>query len=234
MTDSKNTKNSGTSKNQSKVAKVQPKVLSNSLRLKSPHGFKSRQNVSTILNRLPFLRALNETQNQLLAIAPVWHQWCSSQESQDKTRSHISEFASLASINADELCICCTQSTIATLLKFKQSSLLEELHQKGFTHIHKVRIQMSLSRQTSSPQSTQHMYTPTNLSIPQTQSHIQESYIEESHSKEDKGSSTHSSKAWPKPSSASVKSIEATQSLIKNEQLAASLKRLAETLKKAT
>ena len=222
MTDSKNTKNSGAAKDQSKIAKVQPKVLSNSLRLKSPHGFKSRQNVSTILNRLPFLRALNETQNQLLAIAPVWHQWCSSQESQDKTRTSISEFASLTSINADELCICCTQSTIATLLKFKQNNLLEELHQKGFAHIQKIRIQMSLSTHASSQHSTQHTSAnQTNLSNQQT----------ESHSKEDKSSSTQS---WPKPSSASLKSIEATQSLIKNEQLAASLKRLAETLKKAT
>ena len=39
---------------------------------------------------------------------------------------------------------------------------------------------------------------------------------------------------WKKPSESAIKSIEITQSTIKNEQLATSLQRLAETLKKAT
>jgi len=68
----------------SQRAKAQPKILSNSLRLKSPHNVKRRQNVSTLLNRLPFLRTLNEAQNQLLAIAPVWQQWCSNQHIQNQ------------------------------------------------------------------------------------------------------------------------------------------------------
>jgi len=41
-------------------------------------------------------------------------------------------------------------------------------------------------------------------------------------------------KQWKKPSASAIKSIEITQSNIKNEQLASSLQRLAETLKKAT
>jgi len=203
----------------SQRAKAQPKILSNSLRLKSPHNVKRRQNVSTLLNRLPFLRTLNEAQNQLLAIAPVWQQWCSNQHIQNKTNPIISEFASLASVNADELTISCKQSSIATILKFQQSDLLETLHSAGFNHIQKLRIQMSLAHL-----SVAHNFDQANELSSKRVNQKPSDYTEQSSS---------TTKAWPKPSAASLKSIEAAQSLIKNEQLAASLKRLAETLKKA-
>lgn len=195
--------------------KPQHKSLSNSLRLKIPHSVKSRQSVSSILNRLPFLRQLNESQNQLLSITPIWQKWCA-----DQANPVITDFASPANIDAERLTISCTQSSTATLLKHQKTSLLETLHKAGFDQIQSIRVEMTLNNPTPyieddevSISTSQHKVTKRN----------------ETHSLNPPSSSE---AAWHTPSASSIKSIEATQSIIKNEQLAASLKRLAETLKK--
>lgn len=189
-----------------KTQALQTKTLSNSLRLKSPSNVKSRQNVSNILNRLPYLRTLNETQNQLLKITPIWQQWCTQQSG-----SPISGFASPANLDGNILSISCQQSSTATILKHSKGSLLKALNDQGFEHIQSVRIQMSLSQKADN----------LNNNIAGNLTHQNE----KQHS---------NAGASRKPSAASLKSIESTQSLVKNEQLAASLKRLAETLKRAT
>jgi len=198
----------------------QHKALSNSLRLKTPHNVKSRQNVSSILNRLPFLRQLNESQNKLLSITPIWQKWCD-----DQANSVITGFASPASIDAELLTISCTQPSTATLLKHQKCSLLEALHKAGFEQIKSIRVQMTLSQPTphaTDDEISMYLADPTSQQLA-------------AKLNQDQSRKTPSSEAaWHKPSASSVKSIEATQSLIKNEQLAASLKRLAETLKKAT
>ena len=191
------------------------KTLSNSLRLKSPHSVRSRQSVSSILNRLPFLHQLNQTQTQLLKLTPIWQQWCAKQDCSDQISSEITDFASLSSIDGSTLSISCTQSSTATILKHQHNSLLKELKAAGFDQIQSIRIQMSLGNQTAE------------LNDYSDNPHVRE---ETSHTS---NSPTVDAVSWPKPSTASIKSIEATQSLIKNEQLAESLKRLAETLKKA-
>ncbi len=183
------------------------KTLTNSLRLKSPNSVKTKQSVSNILNRLPFLRKLNETQNHLLSITPIWQQWCDQQ-----VNSRITEFASLASLDDGVLTISCEQSSTATILKHQQNTLLEAINNAGFSDVLSLRIQMSLK-----------------------QSYCEAKHCEPKEStqayKQNLAASSESK--WRKPSESSLKSIEATQALIKNEQLAASLKRLAETLKKA-
>ncbi len=183
------------------------KPLSNSLRLKSPNSTKRKQNVSNILNRLPFLRQLNETQNQLLSVTPIWQKWCS-----DQIGTSISEFASPAYINQGVLTISCQQPSTATIIKHQQNDLLEAIRSAGIDHVQAVRVQMTLNKPSNSDAARSPDVEPT----PQPKN------------------SPQSRNMWPKPSDASVKSLEATQSLIKNEQLAASLKRLADTLKKAT
>jgi len=186
-----------------------PKTLSNSLRLKSPNSVKSRQSVSQILDRLPLIKKLNATQNQLLSITPIWQKWCSDQASSIST-----EYASPASIKAGVLTISCKQSSTATILKHQQNSLLDALKNAGFEQIQTISIQMSLN------------HAPSELTKANNQIPIQTADSRAKNSDQARG-------AWSKPSAASLKSIEATQALTKNEQLAASLKRLAETLKKA-
>jgi hypothetical protein len=208
------------SNSNNKKPKPQHKTLSNSLRLKTPHNVKSRQSVSTILNRLPFLRQLNESQNQLLSITPIWQKWCA-----DQANSVITSFASPANIDAELLTISCTKSSTATLLKHQKTSLLETLHQAGFDQIKSIRVQMTLNQPTPHIEDDK---ISMSLGGPTSQQLAAKLSGTQSHN-------TPSSEAtWQKPSAASVRSIEVTQSLIKNEQLAASLKRLAETLKKAT
>lgn len=179
--------------------------LSNSLRLKSPQDIKRKQNVAHILERLPFLRQLNALQNQLISVAPAWQKWLNEINNQV-----ISQFAALASLEGETLCINCTRTSAATLIKHQQGSLLEYLHKSGFEHIKTIRIQMQLE-----PSSTPDTANKEPLT---------------DHSK----SHSSSNSQWKKPSESSLKSIEAATSSIKNEKLAASLQRLADTLKKAT
>jgi hypothetical protein len=181
----------------------QSKILSNSLRLKSPKNITSRQNVSNILNRLSYLRTLSQAQNQLLLVTPVWQQWCANQ-----TGSVITDYASPASLDGKTLTISCKQSSTATILKHTQSSLLEALHKRGFDQIQSIRVQMSLNQSDHEQCINSTINSPKMPSQPTI--------------------------AKRKPSAASLKSIETTQSLVKNQDLAAALKRLAETLKKAT
>ncbi len=190
----------------SKTLKKQPaKSLSNSLRLKSPQNIKRKQNVANILERLPFLRQLNALQNQLLSVTPAWQSWLNQTNNQV-----ISQFAALASFDGETLYINCTRTSSATLIKHQQGSLLEHFQKSGFEHIKTIRIQMQLE--------------PTNV----LKTANKELLIDNSQS----GSSSNSKSK--KPSESSLKSIESATSTIKNEQLAASLQRLADTLKKAT
>jgi len=185
--------------------KQSAKTLSNSLRLKSPQGVKRKQNVANILERLPFLRQLNVLQNQLLSVTPVWQKWLNQENNQS-----IRQYATLANLDEETLVIKCTQTSVATLIKHQQSSLLEHLHKSGFEQIQTIRIQMRLENSNS-------LDTPNQKSL----------------SDENQSTSSSDSK-WKRPSESSLKSIEATTSTIKNEQLAASLQRLTDTLKKAT
>ena len=185
----------------------QTKTLSNSLRLKSPNNVKRRQNVSNILNRLPYLRTLNEAQNKLLRVTPVWQKWCAAQ-----TGPNITDFASPASLDGKTLTISCKQSSTATILKHTQNSLLDALQKHGFEQIQSIRIKMSLDQN----------------------SDISNSDLTNKLALTGKNSLDLSAAPNRKPSAASLKSIESTQSLVSNEHLAASLKRLAETLKKVT
>ncbi len=189
------------------------KALSNSLRLKSLDDVKRRQNVSNIVSRLPILRTLNEAQNQLVKLTPTWQRWCAKQQPVDQSTSAIENYASLSNLDGKVLTIKCTQSSTATLLKHRQSSLLEAINNNGFEQIKTVRVIMSLSQPDQEFNS---------------RSSDDPSFISNTSPKKPPSNEL----TRPRPSVASLKSIEATQSLIKNEQLAKSLKRLANTLKK--
>jgi len=179
--------------------------LSNSLRLKSPQDIKRKQNVANILERLPFLRQLNALQNQLISVTPAWQKWLNQVDNKV-----ISQFAALASLDGETLYINCTRTSAATLIKHQQGSLLEHFHKSGFEHIKSIQTQMQLE-QTNAPKAA-----------------TKETLAEQSQS------DSLSSSKWKRPSESSLKSIEAATQSTKNEQLAASLQRLADTLKKAT
>jgi hypothetical protein len=212
----------------------QKKVIPNSLRLKSSNkntfnGSVNQKNMATILNRLPFLHQLKEAQNSLLKLSPVWQRWCAEQagtstlnsyqkpqfenESKANNNSSLIKQAKLNSLNNSELSIVCTTPIIASLIKHRQSSLLTTLHEAGFDHIVRIKIQVSLHQTENNSDFQKHQQNDANSLKSDTSSQ--------------KNTRT-------KPDSSALKSIEATQSLINNEQLAASLQRLAETLKKSS
>jgi len=177
--------------------------LTNSLRLKSPQGIIGKQNVTTILERLPFLRQLNALQNQLTSIKPTWNAWLNSDDKQI-----IKQFSTLSNVSDNTVYIHCIQSSAATLLKHQKGSLLEQFHKSGFENIKNIHIQMQLEHK--------------------------QDILNPELTKDNSLNNTAMNKNWPKPSASAIKSIEATQSIIKDEQLAESLQRLANTLKKAT
>lgn len=184
--------------------------------------------MATILNRLPFLHQLKEAQNSLLKLSPTWQSWCAEQASTSIANSHqkhqpksglkadanssLNDQAQLKSINNGELSIVCKTPIIASLIKHRQNSLLTALHKAGFNHIHRIKAKVSL-HQEEDGSSQQPDLSNADLLTPDTSSKVSTRL---------------------KPDSNALKSIETAQSLISNEKLAASLQRLAETLKKSS
>jgi len=137
-----------------------------------------------------------------LSLTPVWLEWCEQQRSK-KGQKHFSasEDTSLVCIEDGVLNLACQNTTTATTLKHQQNDLLTHLQSAGFETIHRIRIKMDLTASRSSESNL------VNQTTNQTQS------------------------PRATPSDSSIKSVESVQRRIKNEHLAASLKRLANTLK---
>lgn len=191
---------------QSKPRKT--KALSNSLRLKSPFNVKHNQSVLTILNRLPILQTINNKQSHLQKLTSIWLHWCATQETSDSNAAFITDNASIVNLEGDALVIDCTHASVATLLKHRRANLLKTLSMNGFEQLTTVRIQIS---------PTKTVIKNNNHKVKTDQYHRRTSMTGLIDDR--------------KPSAESLKSIDATRSTIKNKQLAASLKRLSDTLK---
>ncbi len=207
-TNKTNTNKKGVTNNGVENATQTP-ALPNSLRLKTPNSANSRQNMSSILQRLPLLRALTETQNSTQSLTPIWLTWC---EHQHKARVSLAlkldQHASPTSLRQGSLNIACNNAAVASLIKHQLSSLLKAFHDAGLDHIKQIHVQMELAQTTSKPSRNSDTDQKSTVSDAKTQRIA--------------------------PPSSAIKSIEATQSLIDNEQLAASLKRLAHTLRSSS
>ena len=181
------------------VSVTSPTSLPNSLRLKTPESAQNRQNMSSILQRLPLIRQINATQNSTLKYQPIWLTWClQTQKRHGSLALKLNQYATLTSFKHGTIEISCKNTGSASLIKHQQNSLLNALHDAGFDEINRIKVHMSPAK-TSTKTSNKY--------------------------------ATSQGSQRPKPSDSAVESIEATQSLIENEQLAASLRRLALTLK---
>ena len=189
------------SKNPNRIASdVTPAVaLPNSLRLKAPNSANNRQNMSSILQRLPFIQQINTKQNTMVKFQPTWLAWCAqTQKRHGSLALNLSEHALLSSVKQGIIHISCDNTGVASLIKHQQTKLLDAFHASGFDDISQIKVSMSLT---------------------------QPSKIKPTKQKQNKPKQT------PESCGSAIKSIEATQSSIENEQLAASLERLAATLK---
>lgn len=199
-------------KNKQQAIAKQKKVVPNSLRLKTTssnsfNGSLNQKNMATILNRLPFLHQLKEAENSLLKLSPIWLRWCAAQA--NNNTANLTTNSQLKALKNGELSIYCETPIIASLIKHQQNNLLSTLHDSGFKHINRIKTQVKLHQ--NDPNSEQSAI----------------NHLNEMQTILDK-------KARTKPDSDALKSIKAAQSHIKNEQLAASLSRLADTLKNSS
>ena len=186
------------------------KPVSNSLRLKAAskntfNGSVKQKNMANILNRLPFLHQLKEAENSLLKLLPLWLKWCALQQNSNALR--LNDLAQLKDLTGGILTIDCETPTAASLIKHQQTNLLTAFHKAGFNHILSLKVLVSPSSHLSSADK--------NTSKTRLTSPIND--IKD---------------ACKKPNKDVLKAIKTAQSHTKNEQLAASLSRLAETLKK--
>ncbi|RBP49873.1 hypothetical protein [Arenicella xantha] len=165
-------------------------------------------NLASIVQKLPFHRQLNASQQLTLKLTPVWFEWCEQQRSQKGSR-HFSaaQDTELSIQDHDILVLMCGNLNTATLLKHQRVSLLETLHRAGFNQLRQIRVRMAPKPQLDSSLATDE----TNSQIPILSQKL--TYRE-------------------KPQTASIDSIESVQRRIKHEPLSAALARLADTLKK--
>ena len=193
------------------------KAVPNSLRLKatSRNSFDSsvsQKNMPHILNKLPLLHQLKETENSLLKLLPIWQKWCALQHNtlqHNSSRVNFNSGSQLKHLKDGVLSISCESSTLASLIKHQQNSLLHTFHNGGIKHVHTIKTLISLNQKPSSSEINSLSCAPFKAPKKTPKQKHQELTPEV------------------------LKSIEAVQPHIKSEQLAASLNRLAATLKKS-
>lgn len=160
-----------------------------------------RIKLSTIVERLPMYRFLDDAHSTLLKLQPAWQDWCNSHLPALTVGS-----AHLSSFEQGTIVISADNSSTAALLKHQKTSLLSAL-QKFAMHnfskkIHNVKIRIDLVSTSAASEVLQ----------------------KATHSKE-------SNKEFEKPNSSSIESIESLRTAVKNPELAETLGNLADTLR---
>lgn len=161
-----------------------------------------RIRLSTIVERLPLYRFLDQSQAVLLKLQPAWEAWLQQElPAIDTTSAHLSGFSEAENNGHNTITISANNASTVTLLKHQQSSLLKHLNRScnGLT-IHKIKVRIDLDS-TSAVADHQHQ--------------ISKAAHDEQRTK---------------PSADAIESIKRLQKSIKNPDLADSLGNLAETL----
>ena len=89
---------------------------------------------------------LNDSQAMLVKLAPVWHAWCIEQRiaTFPKTTSeNNANSVVLSGYQNNILTLHCEHAISATRLKHQKYSLLDHLHQKGFSEIEQLNIRIT-------------------------------------------------------------------------------------------
>lgn len=162
-----------------------------------------RMKLVSIVQRLPFHQQLSSSQSLTLKLTPSWLEWCEEQRSK-KGLKHFSaaQDTNLSNVENGVLTLACRNATTATALKHRKNELLTHFQQAGFDSVKRIHVRMELNDPHALSSNGEPRAISNNLLANREQ-----------------------------PSTASIKSVEAVTRRVKNERLASSLQRLANTLK---
>lgn len=144
------------------------------------------------------LRFLDESKSHILSIQPIWDRWKKQSLNQTTDSS-----AHLAALNAGELLIHASDSSIAALIKSQSDSLLKVLNSTSSIQIHTIKVKIDLHSTTIANKVQKEAAFKPNRTYP----------------------------ASSKPNDLAITSIKKLEGSVKNQELAQSLNDLAETLK---
>lgn len=186
------------------MAKPKPIHRSENRKLK-PSSQKLK--LSTIVERLPLLRFLDESKAVLLKLQVDWQTW------RQQNLPNVSEGAAHLSgydTNTGQITICVNNASTAALIKHQKSSLLDAFQLAAKTRqirnpIHSIKVRVNLESTSAAAEMLENFH------------------------KETAEQKSHNS---PRLDSASIKSIKNLESGVKNPELAAALNGLAATLSK--
>jgi len=161
----------------------------------------NRIKLSTIVERLPMYRFLDDAHSSLLKLQPVWQEWCNSHLPAITVSS-----AHLSSFEGDTIVISADNSSTAALIKHQKSSLLLALQKFSLNNTSKnvknIKVRIDLISTSAADDILQRAT-----------------------------SSSDDNRHFERPNSSAIESVERLKSDIKNPELAESLGNLAETLK---
>ena len=168
---------------------------------------RSQLTAADIIRRLPLHRQLDAAQAMLVKLSPAWQSW----GRQAVTERRLSEDCFLgsqpSSLQSGVLAVTSNNSANASQIKHQQQSVLEYLHLKGFTEIKQLKVRI------------EH---PTHSNF----GHLSEL------SENPLSSSLISRPPVDIPSQGSLQAIENCEKTVNSDELAKSLNKLANTLKK--
>ena len=172
---------------------------------------------ANLIRRLPVHQRLNESQAALVKLTPAWQQWAKQAISENKITAECYQNTELSGLDDDKLVITCSTAVFASQIKHQQQSILDSLLKEGPAVVKQLNIQLRLPTFQNSK--------PGQNSNPGENS---KSVVDKTF---DNGVPANKPKSTPLTSN-SLDAIENCRKSVSNEQLASSLKRLAETLKK--
>lgn len=164
---------------------------------------------ANLIRRLPVHQQLNESQAALVKLTPAWQQWAKQAISDNKITAECYQNTELSGFADNKLVITCSTAIYASIIKHQQQSILDSLLKAGSTVVKQLNIQLRLPTFESS---TPGVNRTRDNEVP-----------------------TVTPKSTPLSTPLSSNSLDAIENCLKsvnNEQLASSLKKLSETLRK--
>lgn len=180
--------------------------IPNSLRQKFSHA----KTMANLVNRLPIRDRHHSTKSVLLLLDPIWQAWIEKHSGGSQSlRLH----SKIKSVENNTLTIHCSSASCATLLRHRSGSLLDTLKKEGFTSVDRITIKVEHPTQKNISEEEKGNPTPLSTQV-------------------NSGLKNQSLVSRPKVKGADINTLESAAESIENESLSASLKRLANTLRK--
>ena len=109
--------------------------------------FSYAKTMASYVNRLSINNQINEAQNALLQLFPVWQEWCRNQSKNSETLLSNSK---LKSFEQGVLQINCNNASCSTLIKHRSNELIDAFHQRGFKQLKRINVGIELPTQNNS------------------------------------------------------------------------------------